>query len=367
MKQFLSFVKKEFIHIFRDWRTMLILLVMPIVMIILFGYAITNEVKHTRIAVHDMAKDRLTREITERFQANSYFDVTALTDDIGTIDRLFRQGDIDMALCFNEDFAAKAGNGDGGGATIQLLIDGIEPNQASIREGYALQLISRATDGDRPVAAPRGITTEVRMLYNPQQKSEYNFVPGVIGMIILLLCTLMTSISIVREKETGTMEVLLASPLPPVYIVLAKLVPYFVISIVNLTTILLLSTLLLGIPLAGGLLPFLGISLLYILVALSLGLFISTCVGCQLAAMLLSLLLIVPTVYFSGMIFPIENMPVPAQKLSAIIPARWYIDAARRLMIQGVEAVYVVRNAAILAVMLAVLLCVSLKLFKTRL
>lgn len=361
MKQFLSFVKKEFIHIFRDGRTMLILLVMPIIMIILFGYAITNEVKHTRVAVHDMSKDRLTREITERFQSNAYFDVTATTDDIGEVDRLFRQGDIDMALCFAGNFVDKSDDG----AAIQLLFDGMEPNQASVREGYARQLLRQACGGGEQ-ASPT-VTTETQMLYNPQQKSEYNFVPGVIGMIILLLCTLMTSISIVREKETGTMEVLLASPLPPVYIVLAKLVPYFVISIVNLTTILLLSTFLIGIPMAGGLLPFLGISLLYILVALSLGLFISTCVNSQLAAMLLSLLLIVPTVYFSGMIFPIENMPFPAQKISAIIPARWYIDAARRLMIQGVEAVYVVRNAAILAVMLAVLLCVSLKLFKKRL
>lgn len=205
------------------------------------------------------------------------------------------------------------------------------------------------------------------MLYNPQSKSEYNFVPAIIGMIVVLLCTLMTSISIVREKETGTMEVLLASPLPPVYIIIAKLVPYFVISIANLATILLLAVFVLGVPMAGSLPGFIALSLLYILVALALGLLISTCVNSQLAAMLLSLLTIVPTVYFSGMVFPIESMPEALQNIPRFIPARWFMDAARRLMIQGVEMQYVVKNFVILAVMLVVLLAVSLSLYKKRL
>lgn len=205
------------------------------------------------------------------------------------------------------------------------------------------------------------------MLYNPQSKSEYNFVPAIIGMIVMLLCTLMTSISIVREKETGTMEVLLASPLPPVYIIIAKLVPYFFISIANLVTILLLAVFVLGVPMAGSLTGFIALSLLYILVALALGLLISTCVGSQLAAMLLSILTIVPTVYFSGMVFPIESMPAALQGIPNFIPARWFIDAARRVMIQGVEMQYVIKNFMVLAVMLVVLLVVSLSLYKKRL
>ncbi len=207
----------------------------------------------------------------------------------------------------------------------------------------------------------------IERLYNPQSKSEYNFVPGVIGLILLLICAMMTSIAIVKEKETGTMEILLASPLPPIVIVLAKLVPYFVISCLNLATILILSTTLLHIPIAGSLVGFVAITMLYILVSLLLGLFISTCVNSQLAAMLLSLLLIVPTVYLSGITFPIESMPVVLQKVSTIVPARWYVDIARRLMIQGVSVRYVMQDTLILAIMAITLLAVSWKMFKTRL
>lgn len=360
MKQFFSFVHKEFYHIFRDSRTMLILLLMPVALMILFGFAITTEVKNTRVAVLDESKDELTRQIVERFAANNYFTITHSVESATELDQLFKAGQIDMALCFNEDFSSMRE------PAIQLLCDGLEPNQASIRSGYTMQVL-QAFAQEHIQRAPQGIRVNTRMLYNPQLKSEYNFVPGVIGMIIILLCTLMTSISIVREKEMGTMEVLLASPLPPLYIVLAKLVPYFVISVINLITILLLSKFLLGIPVAGSLVAFLGVSLIYILVALALGLLISTLVSTQLVAMLLSVLMIIPTIYFSGMIFPVESMPIAVQKVSMIVPARWYIDATRKLMIQGVETHYVIKDAVVLVVELFVLLTVSLKLFKIRL
>ncbi|MBR1687844.1 MAG: ABC transporter permease [Prevotella sp.] len=336
---------------------MLILLVMPVVMIILFGYAITTEVKNTRVAVFDLTKSEETRRIVDAFDANRYFTVVGEVGSMDEVDGLFKHSQIDMVLCFSADFGAAAPDG----STVQMLFDGIEPNQAQLRSGYALQVMAQI-----PQAAP-GIRVSTRMLYNPQQRSEYNFVPGVIGMIILLLCTLMTSIAIVREKENGTMEVLLASPLPPMVIILSKLVPYFLISIVNLATILLLSQHLLSIPMAGSMVAFCGVALIYILVALALGLLISTCVSSQLAAMLLSLLLIVPTIYFSGMVFAIESMPQPVQVVSTIVPARWFIDAARKLMIQGVEPAYVAKDAAILVVDFIVLMGVALKLFKIRL
>lgn len=239
-----------------------------------------------------------------------------------------------------------------------------------MRTGYASQILAAFAQRyaeEMGVKPTFQIVPTVRMLYNPQSKSEYNFVPGVIGLILMLICAMMTSISIVREKEMGTMEVLLASPLPPIVIVLAKLVPYFVISCLNLTTILLLSTFLLHIPIAGSLVGLVAITLLYILVALLLGLFISTVVNSQLAAMLLSLLLIVPTVYLSGLAFPIESMPEALQRVSNIVPARWYIAVVRKMMIQGVEMRYVLHETAVLALMAVVLLLVSWKLFKTRL
>lgn len=367
MKQFTEFVRKEFIHIFRDRQTMLILLVMPIILIILFGFAITTEVKCTRVGVLDLSKDEVTENIIQHFSQNKYFQIAHNLSSAKEIDGLFKSGDIDMVLCFSQDFSTEVVRGN---AKVQMLFDGIEPNQASIRSGYAQGILMSCQQElmqKRMTKQPLQIVPVTKMLYNPQLKSEYNFVPAVIGMIILLLCTLMTSISIVREKEMGTMEILLASPLLPGVIILAKLVPYLVMSIFNLITILILSTFLLGVPIAGNLLTLFGISLLYILVSLALGLFISTCVNTQLAAMLLSLLMIVPTVYFSGMVFPIESMPAAIQNVSVIVPTRWFIDASRKIMIQGVESIYIVKDAIVLGVMLIILLTVALKLFKTRL
>lgn len=357
MKRFIEFVHKEFLQIFRDTRTMLILLVMPLVLVLLFGYAITTEVKDTRVAVFDLSKSQKSQRIIQKLDANKYFHIEATANNYDELQSLFRSNKIDMALCIDDD------------DNVQLLIDGMEPNQANMRSGYAMGVISEecgVRNVELKMSTPHS-TLNTRFLYNPQSKSEYNFVPAIIGMIVMLLCTLMTSISIVREKETGTMEVLLASPLPPVYIIIAKLVPYFVISIANLTTILLLAVFVLGVPMAGSLPGFIALSLLYILVALALGLLISTCVNSQLAAMLLSLLTIVPTVYFSGMVFPIESMPEALQNIPGLIPARWFMDAARRLMIQGVEMHYVAKNFAVLALMLVVLLAVSLSLYKKRL
>lgn len=368
MKQFLSFLHKEFLHIFRDKRTMLILLVMPIVLIILFGFAITTEVKDSRVTVLDLSKDDMTRRIREEFDANKYFNVTGDVDNMADVNSLLLEGKTDMVIVFGEDFAAHIRHD--GKVEIQILADGSEPNQASVRVGYAQQVLSEfarryfQTGG---VKLSCTIIPTIRMLYNPQSKSEYHFVPGVIGLILMLICAMMSSIAIVKEKEAGTMEVLLASPLPPISIVLAKLVPYFVISCTNLATILLMSSLLLHIPIAGSITGFISVSLLYILVVLLLGLLISTVVDTSLAAMLLSLLLIVPTIYLSGIAFPIESMPEVLQYLSCAIPARWYVSVARKLMIQGVEMRYVMQEIVVLLVMAAVLLAASWRMFKTRL
>ena len=382
MKQFIVFVRKEFRHIFRDKRTMLILLVMPIIMIILFGFAITTEVKDSRVVILDHSKDEVTTRIQEHIRNNRYFTIVADVRSEQEIQKMFLENDADIAVIFSHNFSDEMRHS--GKASIQLLADGSEPNQAAVRTGYMQQILAgylqdyiQQERSHAPMAQPSvssvysvpnfQIIPVTKMLYNPQSRSEYNFVPGVIGLILLLICAMMTSIAIVKEKEMGTMEILLASPLPPIVIVVAKLVPYFVISCMNLATILLLSVFLLNIPIAGSVIGFIAISLLYILVSLLLGLFISNCVSSQLAAMLLSLLLIVPTVYLSGLAFPIESMPEALQKASAFIPARWYVEVARKLMIQGVEMKYVMHETAVLALMAVVLLGVSWKLFKVRL
>lgn len=346
MKQFKAFLRKEFKHIFRDPVTILILLVMPVLLICLFGFAISTEVRGTRAVILDQLKNSESIRIAQRIHANNYFDVVGYPEDVTQVDHIFKEGKADIAVIISRNEG------------VQILADGSEPNQAQTRVSYMMMIL---------MPHAKGLSINSRMLFNPQLKSEYNFVPGVIGMILMLICVMMTSISIVKEKETGTMEILLASPLQPITIITAKLVPFLVVSSANLVTILLLSYFVLGVPIAGSITLFFIITLLYIIVSLALGLLISTAVSSQLAAMLLSLLTIVPAIYLSGMIFPIESMPKAAQYISAIIPTRWYIDAARRILIQGTEFKYMVEDFIIISSEAVAFIVISIKLFKTRL
>ncbi|MCC8087956.1 MAG: ABC transporter permease [Rikenellaceae bacterium] len=367
MKQFLAFVKKEFYHIFRDTRTMLILLGMPIVQIILFGFAITTEVKDSRFAVYDLSKDAVTQQIIQKLQSNNYF---TLVEDINSPDRieeLMKAGKVSMVVIFDADFEADLLHI--GEASVQLIVDATDPNQATTMTNYATSIITEYGQETAALTNTRFlINPQTRMLYNPQMEGAYNFVPGVMGLILMLICAMMTSIAIVREKERGSMEVLLASPVRPLFIIIAKAVPYFILSVVNLITILLLSYFVLKVPIAGSLILIFSESFLFILVALLLGLLISNLVQTQVAAMLISgMALMMPTMLLSGMMFPIESMPAVLQWISSIMPARWYIEMIRKLMIQGVDGIYVMKEFAILTAMILVLLGVCLKTFKNRL
>ena len=346
MKQFISFIRKEFFHIFRDRRTMLILLGMPIVQIILFGFAITTEVKNVRVAVLDPSNDVVTRRIIDRMDASEYFTVIRRLHSPADMEASFGRGEIDMALVFSERFSDKLYTGE---ARVQLVSDATDPNMATMQAGYAANIISSAGQEMLPPGVhAAAIVPQLKLLYNPQMKSAYNFVPGVMGLILMLICAMMTSISIVREKETGTMEVLLVSPVKPLFIILAKAVPY--------------------VPVAGSLFWLVVVSLLFIFVSLALGLLISTVTRTQVAAMLVSgLMLMMPTMLLSGMIFPIESMPVLLQAISAVLPARWYIQAVRKLMIEGVDVSLVLMEVGILATMAVLLITVSFKKFKHRL
>ncbi|KAA6300385.1 MAG: ABC-2 type transport system permease protein [Candidatus Ordinivivax streblomastigis] len=363
--QFLNFVRKEYYHIFRDVRTMLILLAMPIAQIILFGFAITTEVKNVQTGIFAPSDNTLAQRMAERFQANNYFTVTQIFHNPEEVDEAFRKGKIHMALVFSGNFDENVRHT--GDAAVQLIADATDPNQALTLTGYATNIINaelRKENGNPSFS----ILPEVRMLYNPQMKGAYNFVPGVMGLILTLVCAMMTSIAIVRESEIGTMEVLLTSPVRPVCIILAKAVPYFTLSVVNLLTILLLSVYVLGVPIAGSLFWLVITSLIFIITALSLGLFISTMVKTQVAAMLVSgMALMMPVMLLSGLIFPIESMPLILQWISNLIPAHWYIDAVKKLMIQGVDVRYIVKELGILMFMAVFLIVVSLKKFKIRL
>jgi ABC-2 type transport system permease protein len=366
---FRAFVRKEFFHIFRDRRTILILLGMPVVQIILFGFAISTEVKNINVAVLVPVHDGMTRRIVERIDAGEHFRVTAMLASPGETDRAFRSGAADLVVAFSPRFEDNLFTA--AGAQIQLMTDATDTNTATASAAYVSGIIQSFFAEEFPAAAdaaPPGIRPNVRMLYNPQMKSAYTFVPGVMGLIMMLICAMMTSVSIVREKESGTMEVLLVSPVRPIYIILSKMVPYFVLSCVSFLLILLLSIFLLGVPMQGSIAGLCALSLLYIAVSLSLGLLISTVVDTQIAAMLASgMVLMVPVIFLSGMIFPTESMPDVLQWLARIVPARWYIVAVKKLMIEGLSVAYVVKEFLILFAMALLLIGVSLKKFKYRL
>jgi ABC-2 type transport system permease protein len=364
---FLVFVQKEFYHIFRDKRTMLILLGMPVVQLILFGFAITNEVKNAKIVIFDSSNDDATRRIARQLDASQYFSVVRYVKSQQELKQVFQDGNISMAVVFDERFNENLLHT--GKAQLQLLTDATDPNTATQLVQYASSIIG---DYQQELMeqnkVPYQIQPEVKLLYNPQMKAAYNFVPGVLGMILMLICAMMTSIAIVREKELGTMEILLVSPMKPIYIILAKAIPYLTLSSINLVTVLLLSIFVLNVPVAGSLFWLFLVSLLFILVSLSIGLLVSTLVNSQMAAMLVSVLaMMMPVILLSGMIYPIENMPPVLQWASNIVPARWYISAVKGLMIKGVGIAAVGKEVTVLCVMVVLLITVSMKKFKIRL
>ena len=351
MKQFISFVIKEARHILRDKRTMLILFGMPVVLMLLFGFAITTDVKNVRTIVVTSSMDHLTQQAIDRLAASEYFNIIATVPMPQDAERMIRNQKADLAVVFGAKFASQKSG-------VQFIVDGADPNMAQQWTNYATSVILN----------PEGGAVLTKMLYNPQLRSAYNFVPAIMGMLLMLICAMMTSISIVREKEKGTMEVLLVSPVKPLMIIVAKAVPYLVLAFVILTTILLMGRFVLNVPLQGSIVWIYLVSTIYILLALSLGLLISNIATSQLMALLLSaMVLLVPIVMLSGMLFPVESMPRVLQWISAIVPPRYYIEAMRKLMIMGVGIKEVMRETLVLMAFTVVLLGVSLVKFKKRL
>ena len=356
MKQFIAFVIKEARHILRDKRTMLILFGMPIVLMFIFGFAITTDVKNVRTVVVTANVDYQTQQAVERLAQSEYFVITQTVGTPQEAEQLIRSQKADMAVVFANQHSG-----------VQLIVDGSDPNMAQQWTTYAQQTIANYQSPNSNHNYQLSIVNS-QLLYNPQMRSAYNFVPAIMGMLLMLICAMMTSISIVREKERGTMEVLLVSPVRPLMVILAKAVPYLVLAFAILITILLMARFVLDVPLAGSLFSILAVSTLYILLALSLGLLISNVAKTQLVALLLSaMVLLMPVVMLSGMLFPVESMPQVLQWIAAVVPPRYYIQAMRKLMIMGVGIGDVALETSVLAAMTAVFLTVALKKFKVRL
>lgn len=351
MKQFISFIIKEAKHIVRDKRTMLILFGMPIIMMLLFGYAVRNDVRNVRTVIVMSNTDYVTQQAVDRLSASEYFTITQVVATPAEAEQAIRDQKADLAIVFGKDYAS-------GHSSLQFIVDGADPNMAQQWTQYANAVITNPNNG----------LVNTKLLYNPQMKSAYNFVPAIMGTLLMLVCAMMTSISIVREKERGTMEVLLVSPVRPILIIIAKVIPYLVLAFIILIVILLMANSLLGVPVQGSVFWIFVISTIYILLALSLGLLVSNIAKTQLVALLLSaMVLLMPIVMLSGMFFPIESMPKVLQYVSAIIPTRYYTSAMRKLMIMGVGVRQVMHEMIVLICMLIGLLGLSLAMFNKRL
>ncbi len=367
MKQLLSFIRKEFVHVFRDRKTLVMLFGFPIVQIVLFGFALTNEIKNANIVVVDNAKDVASQQIIDKMEGSKFFHVQKTLLTPSQIDAAFKEGKIKLAVVFPANFNTDLLHLNK--ASIQVIADASDPNTAVTLTNYVSSIVTDYQAQLTPtMQIPYTIQPEVRMLYNPDLKGAPNFVPGVMAMVLLLVCVMMTSVSIVREKEMGTMETLLVSPVKPLMIIIAKAIPYLILSIVNLCVILLLSVYALDVPIKGSILLLFGESTLLIMTALALGLLISTITSSQQSAMFASMLgMMLPAMLLSGYLFPIENMPLVLQVISNIVPARWYYVIVKAVMLKGLGFSSVWKETLILAGMTVFFTGLSLRNFKIRL
>lgn len=368
MNRFLGFVRKEFLHIFRDYRTLIILFGLPAAQIMLFGYVVSTDIKNAGVAFLDLSKDEITVKISDKICSSGFFKRTGDLIDYNDIDRVMKMGNTKAVIVFENDFGRNLMSE--GKAEISIIADGSEPNTATLVTNYLTAII---TDFNREFSGSSAslslsVQSEVRMFYNPGLKGHYMFVPGVITLIMILICALMTSVTITREKEFGTMEVLMVSPLKPVQIILGKVMPYFFLSFIDVIIILLLSWLVFDLPVKGSLVLLLSESMLYIMMSLSLGILISTVSGTMQQAIFISLVgMMLPTVLLSGFIFPIENMPVAYRWISSVLPPGYFLVILKNIMIKGTGFFYVWKETLILVLFTVAFIGLSVRNFKIRL
>ena len=367
MTQLLSFIKKEFYHIFRDSRTMLILFGIPVIQLLVFGAVIKNEIKDLHIAIYDQSKDETTQKITNKLLSSGYFILDENIDNLDDIDAIFKKGKVREVIIFENNFGKNLIKE--GIAEMQIIADASDPNTAKLAISYTKAIVNDYLKKEYPeMQMPMQITPEVRMYFNEEMQSSYMFVPGVMAMILMLISAMMTSISITREKELGTMEILLVSPLKPAQIIIGKVIPYLLLSITNAFVIVLMGHFVFGVPITGSFVLLMLETVLFIMMALCLGIFISTAAKNQMVAMFISLIgLMLPTLLLSGFIFPIENMPLPLQIFSNIMPAKYFIIIIRAIMLKGVGLLYIWKETAVLLGMTLLFIGLSVKKFKIRL
>jgi ABC-2 type transport system permease protein len=367
MKQLFVFIKKEFLQVFRDRQSLLMLFGLPIAQIVLFGFALSSEVKDSKIVIADYSKDATTTHIISKIAASKYFDIEESLQSADQLQAEFKKGTIKLGVIFPANFGNDLQHT--GKATVQVIADASDPNQATTITNYITRVINDYNSQTGIAAGqPLQIVPEMQFLYNPELRGAPNFVPGVMALVFMLVCTMMTSVAIVKEKELGTMEILLVSPFKPIYIIISKLTPNLIISIANLFIILTLSSLFLDLHVKGSVILLTICTILFIMTSLSVGLLLSIGADTQQAAMSASLMgMMLPTLLLTGFMFPIENMPVVMQGLANLVPSRWYFIIVKKVMLKGLGFADVWKEMLVLAGMCTLLFTISLKRFKNRL
>lgn len=366
---FLGFVRKEALHVLRDRRTLLVLFGLPLVEMILFGYALRNEVENAPVAIVDTAGTPLSREVIAALEASPSFAIVGIAPSSTAAEAWLRDASVRLVVVLDQRLGELRL---GDEARYQLLVDGSDPNTARTTVAYATAVIESTLA--RSVAAAAGgrglprVEPEIHMAFNPGLDSAYLFIPGLMALVLTLVSALMTSVTIAREKELGTMEVLLASPLRPLQIVAGKVVPYFVLSIANVALILILSRFAFEVPVRGSLTLLIVECLLFTVCALSLGVLVSAKATTQQAATTASMSsLMFPTIMLSGFIFPLASLPVVLQWLSVVVPARWFVEIVRGIMLKGLGLDELWQPTLVLVAMTVVVLSLSLRSFRLRL
>lgn len=367
MQRFIGFVIKEFYHIFRDKRSLVILIGMPIAQILLFGFAITNEIKDVNISVFDRSKDITTKKITNKILSSNYFKLYSYINSFDEIEPAFRKGEIKAIVIYQPAFESELIKN--GTSDIQIITDASDPNTGNTVLNYLNAIILNFNREINPnQKLPYQISIESQLRYNKEMKSVYLFVPGLIAIILMLVSALMSSISLTKEKELGTMEVILASPMKPAQVIIAKVIPYSLLAIINAITILVLGKFVFGVPIVGSLALLMSEVILFVMTSLSLGILISTITSSQQAALMISLVgLMLPTILLSGFVFPIENMPLPLQWLSNLLPAKWFLIILRDIMLKGSTFQYLIKETMAMLIFLLVVIGISIKKYKVRL
>lgn len=371
-------LRKEWFHIRRDRRTASVLLMLPVVQVLLFGYAIRTDVDNVRLAIVDPAPNDTTLALRNRFASAGVFRIVAVVPRAEDLEPLFQTGAAQQAIVFDHDFAADLGRGTG--AQLQIITDATEPNTAALLQAYAQAVVQGyerevITRRARPVApanafgpATTTIVPVTRIRFNPTRESKNLFVPGLMAFVLTIISALMTAISLTREKETGTMEALLVSPLRPWEIIVGKVTPYLAIGFGSVLLVLVEAWLVFHVPIRGSVPLLLAEGLLYVLVSLAFGILISARTSSQRLAMLgVFLTTLLPNVLLSGFIFPLESMPAVLQWLSYVIPGRWFVAIARGIMLKGIGLEYLWRETLYIAGLATLLLAASVRSFHERL